>query len=223
MNTALPSPTNLELAEHRHSPSGRRKVAAAASLALLGSVLLGFSGCQSSQPTPFTPEDRAPETSMKLSEGDLVRIVFPGATNLNMLQQIRRDGKMSLPLVGEVTAAGLTPDELEKEVLRLYEPQLLQKEVRVALDSSAYPVYVNGAVLRPGKIMLDRPMTALEAISEAGINHARANLKRVSVTRREGATLKHYELNLKAVQEGKSQTPFYLKPADVIFIPEKAI
>jgi protein involved in polysaccharide export with SLBB domain len=66
-------------------------------------------------------------------------------------------------------------------------------------------------------------MTALEAISEAGINHARANLKKVSVTRREGATLKHYELNLKAVLEGKSQTPFYLKPSDIIFIPEKKI
>jgi polysaccharide biosynthesis/export protein len=202
---------------------GRRTAVGISILALLAAVVLGLTGCQSPTTTPIESADLAPASSMRLSEGDIVRIVFPGATNLNMLQQIRRDGKMSLPLVGEVTAAGLTPDELEKEVLRLYEPQLLQKEVRVSLDSSAYPVYVSGAVLRPGKIMLDRPMTALEAISEAGVNHARAKLTKVRVTRREGNTLKHYELNLKDVMEGKSNTPFYLKPADVIFVPEKAI
>jgi polysaccharide export outer membrane protein len=190
---------------------------------LLALALVGLVSCESPKPTPVQMANSAPDTSMKLSEGDIVRIVFPGATNLNMLQQIRRDGKMSLPLVGEVTAAGLTPDELEKEVLRLYEPLLVQKEVRVSLDSSAYPVYVSGAVLRPGRIMLDRPMTALEAISDAGINHARANLKKVKVTRRDGSTLQHYELNLKDVMEGKNSTPFYLKPADVIFVPEKAI
>jgi len=223
MNTVLPAVPNLERGAHHPSPPARRPAAWAASLVLLGSVLLGLGGCQAPQPTPITLEDGAPATSMKLSEGDIVRIIFPGATNLNTLQQIRRDGKMSLPFVGEVAAAGLTPAELEKEILRLYESQLLQKEVRVSLDSSAYPVYVSGAVLRPGKIMLDRPTTALEAISEAGINHARANLKKVTVTRREEGTLKHYKLNLKDVLEGKSQTPFYLKPGDVIFIPEKKI
>ena len=223
MNAVLPAATDLEPRAHHPLPPARRPAAWAASLVLLGSVLLGLSGCQAPRSTPITSADEAPAPSMRLSEGDIVRIIFPGATNLNMLQQIRRDGKMSLPLVGEVTAAGLTPAELEKEVLRLYEPQLLQKEVRVSLDSSAYPVYVTGAVLRPGKIMLDRPMTALEAISEAGINHARANLKKVTVTRREEGTLKHYKLNLQDVLEGKSQTPFYLKPGDVIFIPEKKI
>ena len=201
----------------------RRVATFAGAFALLGAVLLGLSGCESPSSSFIPPEDRAPGTSMKLSEGDLVRIIFPGATNLNMLQQIRRDGKMSLPLVGEVTAAGLTPEELEKEVLRLYEPQLLQKEVRVSLDSSTYPVYVNGAVLRPGKIMLDRPMTALEAISEAGINHARANLKKVTVTRREEGALRHFKLNLQDVLQGKTQIPFYLKPSDIIFVPEKKI
>ncbi len=207
----------------RLAASGSRPALSALTLVLLGAVWLGLCGCGSTKPTPIEPANLAPDTSMKLSEGDLVRIIFPGATNLNTLQQIRRDGKMSLPMVGEVTAAGLTPAELEKEVLRLYDAYLLQKEVRVSLDSSAYPVYVNGAVLRPGKIMLDRPLTALEAISEAGINHPRANLKKVKVTRREGNVLKHYELNLKAVMEGTSQTPFYLKPGDVIFVPEKMI
>ena len=221
MKSLSPAAADLEPGVDQPLPPARRPAAWAASLAVLGAVLLGLNGCQAPQPTPVTSEDAAPATSMKLSEGDIVRIIFPGATNLNMLQQIRRDGKMSLPFVGELTAAGLTPAELEKEVLRLYEDQLLQKEVRVSLDSSAYPVYVTGAVLRPGKIMLDRPMTALEAISEAGINHGRANLKKVTVTRREEGTLKHYKLNLQDVLEGRSQTTFYLKPGDVIFVPEK--
>ncbi len=55
-----------------------------------------------------------------LREGDSVRISFPGAPNLNSVQLIRRDGRITLPLIGEFQAAGLTPPDIEKELLKLY-------------------------------------------------------------------------------------------------------
>src|SRR5262249_29795347 len=96
--------------------------------------------------------------SLVLREGDTIRILFPGAPNLNVVQPIRRDGKISLSLVGEVQAAGKTPKVLEKELVELYGPQLQDKEVTVSLESSVFPVYITGAVLRPGTILSDRPL-----------------------------------------------------------------
>ena len=99
------------------------------------------------------------------------------------MQQIRRDGNITLPLIGEFKAAGLAPSQAEKELLRLYNPHLQVKEVTVTMESSAFAVYVTGAVQRPGKIMSDRPISALEAVVEAGVDHTKANLKKVRVVR----------------------------------------
>jgi polysaccharide export outer membrane protein len=199
--------------------------------AVLGFILMG---CQTSnQPpaqaswpgTPEATQDKPHETAkadlIVLREGDTVRVTFPGAPTLNAVQQIRRDGRISLPLIGEFQAAGLTPPQMEQELLKQYGPQLQSKEVTVSVDSSAFPIYVTGAVLRPGKIMTDRPLTALEAIMDAGIDYNRANLKTVRVVRTENGQTKHYNLNLKDVLNGESENQFTLKPQDIVFVPEK--
>jgi polysaccharide export outer membrane protein len=168
------------------------------------------------------PPTTTPPATYTLREGDVVKITFPGSPNLNSVQQIRTDGKISLPLIGEVDAAGLTPDALQKKLMDLYAPQLSTKEVTVEVQSSSFPVYVTGAVLHPGKISSNHPITALEAIMEAGgFDYTKANLKDVTVIRQEGEQTKHYTLNLKRVMEGKVSEPFYLKPADIIYVPEK--
>lgn len=157
-----------------------------------------------------------------LREGDSLRISFPGAENLNRVVLIRRDGYVSLPLIGEFKAAGLTPHEMEQKLLELYGPQLQTKEVSVAVESSAFPVYVTGAVLRPGKILSDRPLTALEAIMEAGgFDYTKANLKGVRILRTSGTHTERYTLNLKRVLSGQDSEQFQLKPADIIYVPEK--
>ena len=74
--------------------------------------------------------------SIILREGDVVKITFPSTGNLNTVQPIRRDGKITLQMVGEITAAGLTPTQLEAQVIKVYEPQLLTKEVTVSVESS---------------------------------------------------------------------------------------
>src|SRR6185503_6909953 len=129
-------------------------------------VLIPLSGCHT--PRPIFDEDLTPYSSVKLTEGDTLSITFPGSPDLNTTQKVRRDGKIDMKTVGEIQAAGKTPKELEKEILKLYEKDLVLKEVSVILQSTSYPVYVSGAVLRPGKVMAERPISALEAIMEAG-------------------------------------------------------
>ena len=157
-----------------------------------------------------------------LREGDVLKISFPANANLNTIQTVRRDGMISMPLIGEVKAVGRTPKELEKDLADLYSTQLLSKEVTVEVQSSSFPVYVSGSVLRPGKVMSDHPITALEAVMEAGgYDNTKANLKGVTIIRHEGNSTRNYIVNLKRVVDGKSSESFYLKPGDIVIVPER--
>ena len=194
---------------------------------LLPVLVIGtlVAGCQSNYPFPGTvlPQETndAPSVSVTLREGDVLKVTFPGNPNLNTTQPIRRDGVISMPLVGEIKAAGKTPKELEKDLIAAFSTQLLSKEVLVEVQSSTLPVYVSGAVLRPGKVVFDHSVGVLEAIMEAGgPDYTKANLKAVTVTRLEDGQYKTYTLNVKEMQAGR-QKPFYLKPSDIVKVPER--
>jgi len=189
------------------------------SLVAAGAVLIAASGCGTPGTPPLSASMEHPE-EFSLHEGDEVRISFPGAPSLDTTQHIRADGKMTLALVGDVQAAGLRPAELEKKVAELCGPQLVSKEVSVTVISSAFPIYVSGAVLHPGKVMADRPITVLQAIMDAGGFNDSANLKAVVVVRQEGGKTRNYTVNVQAVLTGKSNASFYLKSSDSVYVPE---
>lgn len=207
-------------------------------LAAVAVIVLGLAGCATKHHPASSEQHRAgqfsdvaspaisqtnsvPAESLVLREGDTVRIAFPGSPSLNTVQQIRRDGKLGLAMVGEVQAAGLTPVQLEKELVKLYGPQLVDKEVTVVLENSAFQVFVTGAVARPGKLISDRPLTALEALIDAGVDYQKANLKAVRLIRRENGRETVQILNLKKALEGNGGEPFYLKPSDIVFVRER--
>lgn len=167
--------------------------------------------------------ERQKTETLTLREGDVIKVSFPGATNLDAVQTIRRDGKIALLLVGEVQAAGLKPAELQNELIKLYAPQLVSKEISVSVVSSSFPAFISGAVLRPGKIISDHRITVLEAVMEAGgPDFARANLRAVVVIRQgaDGKTTNH-TVNLKHIMDGVQKEPFYLEPSDIVFVPER--
>jgi polysaccharide biosynthesis/export protein len=188
-------------------------------------VLLATLGCQSTAETTPLPvaEQTAPASEVQtLREGDVLKIAFPGAPNLDTTQQVRRDGRISLQIVGEVVVSGLTPTALEEELLKRYENDLVTKEVRVTVVSSTFFVFVNGAVLRPGKIMADRPLSALEAIMEAGgFDAAKADLRAVKIIRQQGGRTQNFSINLQQVFDGKQTDPFMLRQSDIVMVPEK--
>jgi polysaccharide export outer membrane protein len=213
---------------------GRRRdlfVSSACTAVILLAIITGVTGCQTTPEIPaaqfsdiVTNQTAPPIVSetFVLHEGDSVRVSFPGAPNLNTVVTIRRDGKITLPIIGEFQAAGLTPTAMEKELVKQYGSQLQTKEVNVAVESSAFYVYVTGSVLRPGKVISDRPMTALEAIMEAGgFDYTKANMKKVVVIRHENGATQHQLLNLKKVLHGEQDQPFSLKRSDIIYVPEK--
>jgi len=199
---------------------------------VLAAVGCGFlalvTGCQTPQPTAAMQQTRGqaegsrPTEAQTLREGDTLRISFPGVPNLDTTQQVRRDGRITLSMVGEVMAAGLTAGGLEKELLKVYSSQLVSKEVTVTVVSSSISVFVTGAVIHPGKVVSDHPISALEAVMEAGgFDSAKADMKAVVVIRQEGGRTQNYTLILRLVIEGKQNEQFLLKPSDIVYVTEK--
>jgi protein involved in polysaccharide export with SLBB domain len=195
-----------------------------ATFALVAAAFLA--GCESHPPiSHFRPQTQATNNtaSLVLHEGDTIRIAFPGAPKLDSTQTIRRDGKITLETIGEINAVGLTPHELEKTLLKLYDAQLLDKEVTVSVPSSIFIVYVTGAVSHSGKLTSDRHLTPLQAVLEAGFDNTRSNLKSVIVIRTgEAGNTERFKLDLnKVLKHGEPSDPFTLMPLDIIFVPEK--
>jgi polysaccharide export outer membrane protein len=166
--------------------------------------------------------DQPVKDAMVLKEGDVIKVGFPGVPSMDSTLPVRSDGRVTLPLIGDYSVAGKTTEVLTKELMEQYESQLVSKEVVVTLVSSSYTLYVTGAVLRPGKIVADRRISAFEAIMEAGgFDKTRANLKAVVVVRQEDGQSKSYTLDLDSVLTGAPSTPFYLKPFDTVYVPTK--
>ncbi len=188
-------------------------------LGLLG----GLAGCQ--ETTAPVAAQQEPHSEITLREGDVIKITFPGAPNLDTQPQpIRRDGKVTVGIVGEIAAAGLTPTELQNQLLAKLSDQLLTKEVVVTVLQSTFSVFVDGPVLRPGKIVADHPITIMEAIMESGgFDYERADTRNVSIIRHKGNSkdYTYFTLNLQLVLEGKQRDLFYLEPGDMVHVPQK--
>jgi protein involved in polysaccharide export with SLBB domain len=190
----------------------------AGTLAALG--LLLFAGCQTPKKAPAQLTSRAPSY---LVAGDVVRISFPAAPELNQTQKIGSDGTLSLPLIGEVAAAGKTVGQLQADLATRYKPQLQDNEVIVNLDTRAVPVVVSGAVQKPGKIIFERPATVVEAIMEAGGFTPEADLKKVSLIRIVKGEHETQLVDLRPLLKGKSTPAIYCSGGDVIYVPEKLL
>lgn len=222
-NTNLGGAPFIEAGAERVVAGGSRNRRRTTALILGLAAVFVVSGCRSPLVEPaIAPAAGGPPEIVTLQEGDVVQITFPGAPDLNTAQQVRRDGRISLPMLGEFEAAGLQPGEMEEKLVDLYGPQLQTKTVNVSIASSVFPVYVTGAVLQPGKITLNRSINALEAVMEAGgFDYTRADLKKVAVIRRENDRMQRYTLNLKQVLNGEQSRSFRLRPFDIIYVPAR--
>ena len=185
---------------------------------LLSVLMLASVGCQTLSDN--VESIFSPPAAMVLLPGDDVEISVFGVPDLNTVQRIRPDGKISAKLFGDIVAAGKSPSDLRNELIKLYESQIQVKAITVIARSSA-AVYVTGAVGRPGKVDYLRPMTALEAIMEAGGFDQKAGARRgkVRVIRTENNEVKSVSLDFDEILTKGGHTPFYLKPFDTVYVP----
>jgi len=182
-------------------------------------VMASFTSCQNSAPGMQIPSDAyVPRASGDLVPGDVIRVSFPGAPDLNLVQRIQANGRVSLPTVGGVQAGGRSVSALQSQLSAMYRPHLQDPTVLVSVETAASGVYVSGEVLRPGKILLERPMTAMEAVMEAGGFTNMANPRNVVVVRKQGGQHQRFVLNMS--MGGGASPPFYVNAYDVIYVSQ---
>src|SRR5256886_15213563 len=165
-------------------------------IAILAFLAFAGAGCQTEvNSTALSGQAEVPRHVI-LASGDVVKLTFPAAPELNQSQKVRVDGKLSLPLVGEVDAAGKTIGQLQSELIQLYKSQLKTPEVTVSLETSVTTVVVSGAVSKPGKIVFERPTTVFQAIMEAGGPSEFGTLKHVRLVRTVNGLQKSQVMNV---------------------------
>jgi polysaccharide export outer membrane protein len=194
-----------------------------AGLALCAVMMVTLTGCKTTKTSPAAADRGGPPATRStiLAPGDVVRLTFPGAPENNQSQKIRPDGKISLPMVGEVVAAGRRPADLQSELTALYKGQLVNNEVVVTLESGAVAVYISGAIRKPGKMVFDRPTNLLEVIAEAGGLTPQANTRSIRIIRVVNGEHRSQIIDLKPALSGAPARAFYVRPNDIIQIDEK--
>ena len=188
------------------------------SAAILASLFL-VNGCQSTYP-PAVGQPIVSSAPVSLVPGDVVKLTFPGSPELNESQKIQTDGRINLPMIGQVNAAGKSLASLQAELSARYKPQLQNTEVVVTLDSAVIPVVISGAVEKPGKLFFDRPTTVFQAIMEAGGVNEFGSLKNIHLIRTTNGQQVTQTLDLRSTLHGTTTRAVYVKNGDVIYVPE---
>jgi polysaccharide biosynthesis/export protein len=204
----------MKLSSNRHRVNFLPSIAIAVCVACLSA------GCQSGTGTANLSSQAAPPTRVTLAPGDVIRLTFSGATELNQSQKIRADGKLSLPLIGEFDAAGKTVVALQNDLSQAYKSQLKNSDVIVTLESAPATVVISGAVAKPDKLAFDKPTTVLQAIMQAGGATTFGNMKAVRLIRMVKGVQQSQVLDLTPVLRGEPTTPFYVRDGDVIYVPQ---
>jgi len=135
---------------------------------------------------------------------------------------VRSDGKISLPLAGEVQASGQTPRQLEIAITRKLEAYIAEPDVTVIVQEiKSQRFNILGQVTRPGSYLLTKPMTVLDAIALAGGVRDFAKQKSIYVLRQNlDGTTARLPFNYKEVIHGKNPSQnFRLEPRDTIVVP----
>ena len=177
---------------------------------------LTLGGCQS--PLPPLPNPPGPYTSVRLSPGDVIKLTFAEESDLDQTQRIRRDGKISLPFLGEVTAAGRRVIDLQRDLVRRYQDYLDNPDLLVTLEGGLGTVIISGFANKPGPITFDRPTTVYQAIMGAGGVSDYGSLSNIHLTRTINGVQRTETINLKSSIRGHPVYPEYVQDGDVIYI-----
>jgi polysaccharide export outer membrane protein len=163
----------------------------------------------------------AGDPSYVIGPQDVLDISVWKESELSRTVPVRPDGRISLPLLSDVQAAGLTPTQLAAHITQGLTEFIADPEVTVIVTTiNSQRVYIVGEVMRPGTYPLLPGMTVLQALSSAGGFTQFANTKNIYVLRQENGKQVKFPFNFKdAVKGKKPEQNIGLKTGDTIIIP----
>jgi polysaccharide export outer membrane protein len=167
------------------------------------------------------PKSATQDPSYSIAPEDVLTIDVWKEPEISRTVPVRRDGKISLPLLDDVQAAGLTPTQLSSEIVEKLQASVLHPQVTVIVaQMSSQRIYILGQVNRGGAYPLVPEMKAMQALSIAGGFTPFANVKKIYVMRTENGEDKIFRINYKEVVSGRNtEQNIHLKPGDTIVVP----
>jgi polysaccharide export outer membrane protein len=169
-----------------------------------------------------TPPPSVPETGSDyvIGSDDQLRISVWKEPELSETLPVRPDGKISMPLLNDITAAGLTPAQLAASITERLKKFIADPRVTVVVTAmNSRRVFVTGEVTHPGPMALLPHMTVLQALAGAGFTQF-ANVKAVYLLRLEDGKQVKIPFNYRDVVKGRHpEQNIPLKPGDTIVVP----
>ena len=200
---------------------------------LLSVQLVVLTSCVASKPNlPAESQNRAnagPSVlvkSYKMAVGDQLQINVWKSPELSLSEPIRPDGKISMPLIGDVMAVGLTPEELAGNIEFRLADYIKAPNVTIILTNLQgheflSRIRVTGSVTNNMSMSYHQGMTVLDAILEAGSVDLYADANNTKLHRRTKKGAVSYDVRLKDIMEdGDMRTNIILMPGDIITVPE---
>jgi polysaccharide export outer membrane protein len=181
-----------------------------------GAPSSGAVGTTGSRPAA-KPADTSPD--YRMVPGDKLRVEVYKDAALSQNVQIRPDGKITLPYVGDMPAAGLTPTALRDSITQSLKEYIASPTVTVmVVETQPQTVSVLGEVNSPGVHPLKHQMTVLDALAAAGGFGDFANTKNILIKRNTKNGVDTLRFNYKDAIKPDAK-PFYLQPGDIIIVP----
>ena len=151
---------------------------------------------------------------------DVLHIAVWKEADLTATLPVRPDGKISLPLLDDVQAAGMTPKQLAASVTEKLRKYIADPRVTVVVTAiNSKRIFLVGEVLHPGATSMLPNMTVLQALSSAGLSQF-ANTKRIYVLRTENGKQRKLPVNYRQLVKGEQIDQNYLlQPGDTIVVP----
>ena len=185
--------------------------------AAVAGVLLA-AACASTRPSDRVAD--RPDGEYRIGKEDVLEVVVWHEPELTRVVPVRPDGRISLPLAGEVEAAGRTPSELERYVSRALDPYIRDTHVAVLVkEINGARVFVLGEVTKPGGFPLRGPVSVMQAIALAGGRTEFAKDEVVWLRQQSNGKTERVSLSFRELVKGEVVGALWLRPGDVLYVP----
>jgi polysaccharide biosynthesis/export protein len=188
--------------------------------AAMPAVASPHSGADKKAPAPAPTAASSLPEEYRMSPGDKLRIEVYKDPQLSQSVQVRPDGKVTLPLIGDIVASGRTPIELRDGIGAALKEYVTNPTVTViVVEAAAATAYVMGEVNHPGAVNLTSPLTVLQALAVAGGLKDFADAKKIRILRKDATGEQMIPFNYKDALKSP-RAPIYLRPGDTVVVPD---
>ncbi len=167
------------------------------------------------------PEDPVLPADYVIGPEDVLAIVFWRDEDMTADVVVRPDGRITLPLINDVHAAGLTPEALRVRITEAASKFIASPNVMVRVrELKSRKVFITGMVANPAQYPLVAPTTVVQLIAMAGGLQEYANRKNIRILRTENGQPRSYRFNYNDVMEGRRlEQNLELQPGDTVIVP----